>query len=171
MSRNDHRSNSNSNKLQMKESFRTPANYGFDFRDFAGTTDCTTLYAIETDDNPRDCSAPPKFYGAYWATTPDPVNKLAVALWPEFGAPEFRDEEDNVDGKATQPGECFVSSASLGDGTKSLTMSVRPIRTVAEFRNFRTDLVKQILASRGLPTTGDKTEMIKRAQAAKILGD
>ena len=152
-----------------ENALKTPTNFGKVFGDLAGSKDCKTLYVIETDDNPRDFSAVPKIYGAYWATSPDPVNQIAIKLWPEFGSAIYRDEEDNLDGKETKPGECYASSASLGMGKKSLSLSVHLVRHSAELRNFRTDLVKQIVASRGLSTEGDKGEMIKRAKEAKIL--
>ena len=153
----------------MKNALKTPVNFGKVFEDLANSKECKTLYVIETDDNPRDFSAVPKIYGAYWATSPDPVNQIAIKLWSEFGSPTYRDEEDNLDGNETKAGDCYASSACLGMGQKSLSLSVRLIRHSAELRNFRTDLVKQIVASRGLSTEGDKAEMIKRAQQAKIL--
>lgn len=151
---------------------QTPPNFGKVFFDFAPPDQqqpCQTMFVIETDDNPNDFSAVPKIYGAAWAETPDRLNQVAIELWPSFGLPAYREDEDNVDGAATAAGECYAGSATLGLGQKVLSMSVRRIQHAAELRNFRTDLVKQILASRGLSTKGDKAEMIKRAQDAKIL--
>ena len=154
-----------------RNALKTPPNFGKVFQDLAGNKDCKSLYAIEIDDNPRDFTAVPKIYGAYWATSPDPVNRVAIELWPEFGSATYRDEEDNLDGKDTQPGECYASSACLGTGQKFLSLSVRQVRHSAELRNFRTDLVKQVVASRGLSAEGDKGDMIKRALQAKILSE
>ena len=122
-----------------RDAIKTPSNFGLAFADLATATDQTSrhMYVIEIDDNPRDFSTVPKIYGAYWATSPDPVNEIAKQLWPEFGAPEYRDEEDNVDGKTTARGECYQSSACLGIGQKFLSLSVRRIRQEADLRNFR----------------------------------
>ena len=157
--------------LQNGLVLQTPENFGKVFYDFSPDEKkpCKTMLVIEIDDNPRDFSAMPKIYGAAWAETPDRLNKIAVGLWNSFGSPDYREEEDNVDGKTTKAGECYAGSACLGMEQKFLSMSVRRIQHTAELRNFRTDLVKQILASRGLSTKGDKAEMIKRAQEAKIL--
>ena len=87
-----------------------------------------SLYVIVTDDNPRDFSAPPRVYGAFWsADGPGPVNRVAIGLWPRFGSPKGRDCEENVDGRDTAEGQCYEGSACLDYGSSFLSVSVEKL--------------------------------------------
>jgi len=67
----------------MARGVTTPPDMGRAFADLsssssstAGTHTCKSLYVIETDDHPRDFSAAPQVFGAYWSDTPDAVNRM-----------------------------------------------------------------------------------------------
>jgi hypothetical protein len=150
-----------------------PKNVGKEFRDLSKSNKSTPfLYVIEYDDNPRDFSARPTIYGAYWSDHgPDPVNQIAIELWPAFGSPKYRDDEDNVDGSKTLPGKCYQGSACLDVGSRFLSLSVRRVESYGELRFFQSSLLKKVVASRGVLVQADedKGDWIRRAEEAGII--
>ena len=64
----------------------------------------------------------------YWADSPDAVTKEAVALWPLLGNPEWRDNETNVDGSETKPGQPYYGFACLNAGSSSCGMFVSAVK-------------------------------------------
>jgi hypothetical protein len=159
----------------INNAVKNPKNRGKDFRDLSLNNQnvCKSfLYVIEYDDNPRDFSARPKVYGAYWSDHPDPVNKIAIDLWPAFGSPQFRDDEDNIDGSQTKSGQCYQGSACLGVGSRFLSLSVRRITSCGQLRRgfFKSALLQKVLSSRGVATDdGDEDDWIRRAEEARII--
>ena len=73
------------------------------------------------------------------------------------------DSSDNLHGEKTRPGECYQGFACVGLGLASVNVSVNRV-AVHTLRSYAPMILKQILRSRGLKTTGDKEELIQRIE-------
>ncbi|KAL7494176.1 hypothetical protein ACHAWT_002899 [Skeletonema menzelii] len=113
-----------------------------------------SLYVIFTDTNQRDFRAPPKPYGVFWsAVGPGPVNNIAIELWAKFGSVKGRDSEHNINGKDTQPGECYDGFACLNYGQTALSMFVRKVEVDNEgdfMLLYEKGLIEEALVLRGI---------------------
>ncbi|KAL7524708.1 hypothetical protein ACHAWF_001051, partial [Thalassiosira exigua] len=108
-----------------------PEEFGRDVKDLSPAEEDRakkSLYVITFDDQQRDFSAPPKYYGLYWsAVGPGPVNRVAVSLWDRFLGDrdeDSRDFEDNLNGERTGEGECYSGFACFGYGSIAISLAV-----------------------------------------------
>ncbi|CAE8591510.1 unnamed protein product [Polarella glacialis] len=103
--------------------------------------------------------------GLFWDNSPDKANRHAIETWGAWCDPMMPgggvDNADNLRGEKTRPGECYKGFACIGVGQASVSTSVNRV-TAGTLHSYTPMILKQILRSRKLATTGGKDELIQR---------
>jgi len=124
-----------------------------------------SLYVIKFDDQQRNFSADPKYYGIFWSSDgPESVNKIAISLWDRFptiplSEEHHRDCEDNINGSSTGDGECYTGFACFGYGSIAISLYVEQVEadhTNEILRLYRIGLLQQALNLNNVSTPTPK---------------
>ena len=119
-------------------------------------------------------------HGFYWSDTPDPVNKEAISCWVLVGNPAGRDNEENINGSQTKPGQPYYGSAILGYGQCCCSIYVEAVKQhrryggswdpdmdklypspTSNVGEYGVQALKRILKSRGIAfATSDKKDAL-----------
>jgi len=107
-----------------------------------------------------------KFEHFVWSDTPDEANKLGVQVWSQFD-PREMDSTSNIDGSATEKGECYQGFACIECGAGSMSVFVNSAGENPYM--FGSNNLKRILKSRGLDISTPSG--VKGNAAKQIHGD